>query len=291
MGRYSLILTSAVTLSMDNEKALEEIRKNIKDGKNEIAGPQIMDLASKNQQDPMMMLTCASMLLTIGDDKNFPALISVIMSHLPDDEEGKYQVASALISVGSLKEAGTILADLTPSDRVHRARAAVFHGTHRFEDALASLGAMQVMEEPDLVLKVQVLGSMGKHDKAIALAKEILSGSTTYRAGRCYISALVLADKTKDAAKYAKERMKDKSADGYALMAYYQWLIGNSTASGAFSSKALKIENKHLGALETIGLSFADKGSIWEAKIAAGAINEIEPGSPAIFRILALCKE
>ena len=90
MGRYCLILTSAVTLSMDNEKALEEIRKNIKDGKNEIAGPQIMDLASKNQQDPMMMLTCASMLLTIGDDKNFPALISVIMSLLPDDEEGKY---------------------------------------------------------------------------------------------------------------------------------------------------------------------------------------------------------
>ena len=85
--------------------------------------------------------------------------------------------------------------------------------------------------------------------------------------------------------------MKDKDADGYALMAYYQWLNGNSTASGAFSSKALKLENKHLGALETIGLSFADKGSIWEAKIAAGAINEIEPGSPAVFRILALCKD
>ena len=291
MGRYSLILTSAVTLSMDNEKALEEIRKNIKDGKNDIAGPQIMDLASKNQQDPMMMLTCSSMLLTIGDDKNFPALISVIMTHLPEDEEGKYQVASGLISVGCLKESGTILADLEPTDRVQRARAAVFHGTHRYDDAMAALGAMKVLEEPDLVLKVQVLGSMGKHDKAIALAKEILAGSDSYRAGRCYISALVLADKSKDAAKYAKERMKDKSADGYALMAYYQWLNGNSTASGAFSSKALKIENKHLGALETIGLSFADKGSIWEAKIAAGAINEIEPGSPAIFRILALCKE
>ena len=276
---------------MDNEKALEEIRKNIKDGKNDIAGPQIMDLASRNQQDPMLMLTCASMLLTIGDDKNFPALVSVITTHLPDDDEGKYQVASGLISVGSLKEAGAILADLPPSDKIHRARAAVFHGTHRYEDALASLGAMKVMEEPDLVLKVQVLGSMGKHEKAIALAKEILAGSTSYRAGRCYISALVLADRSKDAAKYAKERMKAKDADGYALMAYYQWLVGNSTASGAFSSKALKLENKHLGALETIGLSFADKGTFWEAKIAAGAINEIEPGSPAIFRILALCKE
>jgi len=275
---------------MDNEQALEAIRKNIKDGKNDIAGPQIMDLASKNQQDPMMMLTCASMLLTIGDDKDFPALVSVIMSHLPADEEGKYQVASGLISVGCLKDAGTILADLTPTDKVQRGRAAVFHGTDRFEDALAALGAMKNMEEPDLVLKVQALGSLGKHEKAIALAEEILK-SGTYRAGRCYISALVLAGRTKEAAKYAKERLKEKTADGYALMAFYQWLDGNTTAGGAFSSKALKLENKHLGALETIGLCFAEKGSYWEAKIAAGAINEIEPGSPAVFRILAVCKD
>ena len=89
----------------------------------------------------------------------------------------------------------------------------------------------------------------------------------------------------------AKERLKEKTADGYALMAFYQWLDGNTTAGGAFSSKALKLENKHLGALETIGLCFAEKGSFWEAKIAAGAINEIEPGSPAVFRILAVCKD
>lgn len=276
---------------MDNNEALEAIRKEIKEGKNEIAGPMIMDLASKNQDDPMTLLTCASMLLTIGDRTNFPSIISVIMGHVPEDAEMKYQIVQGLISLGALKDAGMILADMEPSDKIHRARAAVFHGTDRFEDALASLGAMSVQEEVDRVLKVQALGALGKHDKAIALAKEILSGSNSYRAGRCYISALVLAGREKEAAKYAKERMKDKSADGYALMAFYQWLNGNSTAGGAFSSKALKIENKHLGAMETIGLCFADKGSFWEAKIAAGAINEIEPGSPAVFRILALCKD
>ncbi|MCQ2084954.1 MAG: hypothetical protein MJZ21_02255 [archaeon] len=276
---------------MTNEEALEAIRKNIKDGKNDIAGPQIMDLASKNQQDPMLMLTCASMLLTIGDNTNFPALVGDIMTHLPERENERYEVASGLISLGRLKDAGVILADMEPSDRVHRARAAVFHGTDRFEDALAALGAMQNLEEPDLVLRVQVYGSMGKHEKAINLAKEILKDSETYRARRCYISALVLAGKDKDAHKYAKEQMKEKTADGYALMAYYSWVTGNSTLAGAMSTKALKIENKHLGALETIGLSFADKGAFWEAKIAAGSINEIEPGSPAVFRILALCKD
>ena len=276
---------------MDNTEALEAIRKTIKEGKNEDAGPQIMELASRNQDDPMTLLTCASMLLTIGDDKDFQAIIPVIMSHVPEEDDAKYQVVQGLISLGCLKDAGKILADMPASDKVHRARAAVFHGTNRYEDALAALGAMSELTEPDRVLKVQVLGSMGKHDKAIALAQEILKGSNSYRAGRCYISALVLADRTKEAAKYAKERLKEKTADGYALMAFYQWLDGNTTAGGAFSSKALKIENKHLGALETIGLSFADKGTFWEAKIAAGAINEIEPGSPAVFRILAVCKD
>ena len=39
--------------------------------------------------------------------------------------------------------------------------------------------------------------AVSSDEEAIALAKEILSGSTTYRAGRCYISALVLAGKDK----------------------------------------------------------------------------------------------
>ncbi len=280
-----------VPVPMTNEEALEAIRKTIKEGSADEASIQIMDLASKNSDDPMLLLTCASMLLTIGDKKNHSVVISLIMSHVPEDADQKYHVVQGLISLGCLKDANILLSELPDCDRVFRARAAVFNGTNRYDDAMDALSKMSVHEEIDLVLKVQVLGSLGRHDEAIALAQEILAGSNSYRAGRCYISALVLAGKTKEAAKYAKECMKDKSADGYALMAFYQWLNGNSTAGGAFSSKALKIENKHLGALETIGLCFAEKGSYWEAKIAAGAINEEEPGSPAIFRILALCRD
>jgi hypothetical protein len=85
--------------------------------------------------------------------------------------------------------------------------------------------------------------------------------------------------------------MKQKDADGYALMAFYSWLNGNSTACGAFSSKALQLSERHIGALETFGYGAVDKGAIWEAKVAAGAINEAEPGNPAVFRILAMCRE
>lgn len=275
---------------MNNEETLEVIRKTIKEGDETEAAMQIMDLASRNTDDPMLLLTCASMLLTIGDRKNHATVIGLIMAHIPDDNNTKYQIVQGLISLGCLKDANKILSELPDNDKVFRARAAVLNGTDRFEEALDALSKMTVHEEPDLALKVQVLGSLGRHDEAIALAEDILA-SNSYRAGRCYISALVLAGRTKDAARFAKERMKDKSADGYALMAFYQWLNGNSTAGGAFSSKALKIDNKHLGAMETIGLCFAEKGSYWEAKIAAGAINEEEPGSPAVFRILALCKD
>lgn len=275
---------------MDNNEALQAIRQNIRDEKNDVAAIQIMDLASKNQGDPMILLTCCSMLRTIGNDKDFPGVLSVLMSHIPSDEKSRYEVATGLIGLGCLREAGRILEDLGDSDRVLRARAAVMHGTDRDAEALSALGKMGELGEIDRVLKVQVLGSMGRHDEAIAEAEDILKGSESYRAGRCYISALVFVDRTKDAARYAKDRMRSKDADGYALMAYYQWLNGNSTASGAFSSKALKLDGRHIGALETIGYSFCDKGTYWEAKVAAGAINEIEPGNPAVFRILAMCR-
>ncbi|AGI48018.1 hypothetical protein TALC_01026 [Thermoplasmatales archaeon BRNA1] len=275
---------------MDNKEALNAIRENIKEEKFDVAGPQIMALASENQGDPMTLLTCASMLRTIGNDADFPGILDVIMSHLPSDPAMRYEVGQGLISLGCLKEAGQALADLEPSDKVRRARAAVFYGTGRDNDALSELGAMEKMLEIDRVLKVQVLGSMGKHDKAIAEADEIQKLFGTYRSNRAYVSALVLAGRSKDAAKFAKEKMKAKDADGYALMAYFQWLNGNSTAAGAFSSKALAQDNNHIGALETIGYSFADKGSFWEARIAAGAINEKEPGNPAAFRVLAMCR-
>ncbi len=275
---------------MDNNEAFQAIRQNIRDEKNDVASIQIMDLASKNQDDPMILLTCCSMLRTIGNDRDFPGVLSVLMSHIPADEKSRYDVATGLIGLGCLREAGSVLEDLGDSDRVLRARAAVMHGNGRDEEALAALGKMEKLDEIDRVLKVQVLGSMGRHGEAISEAEDILKGSGSYRAGRCYISALILADRDKDAARYAKDRMKSKDADGYALMAYYQWLNGNSTASGAFSSKALKLDGRHIGALETIGYSFCDKGTYWEAKVAAGAINEIEPGNPAVFRILAMCR-
>ncbi len=275
---------------MDNSEALKAIGQNIKDEKNEEAALQIMDLASRNQGDPMLLLTCCSMLRTVGDEKDYPSVLSVLMSHLPDDPEKRYQVAAGLISLGSLRDAEEALAPLEPSDKVLRARAAVQHGLGRHEEALSTLAGMGRLGEVDRVLKVQALGSLGRHDEAIAEAEDLLK-MNDYMSGRAYISALVLADRSKDAAKYARSRMKQKDADGYALMAFYSWLNGNSTACGAFSSKALQLSERHIGALETFGYGAVDKGAIWEAKVAAGAINEAEPGNPAVFRILAMCRE
>ncbi|MDD2626086.1 MAG: hypothetical protein PHT00_01135 [Candidatus Methanomethylophilus sp.] len=275
---------------METKEALDQIRQSIKDEKNDIAESQIMQLASEHQDDAGLLLTCASALRTIGDDRDFPAVIEVLMTHIPAVPDAQYEVASGMIGLGCLREADRLLADLEPSDKVRRARAAVDHGLERDNEALAELDAMQETDKIDRVLKVQVLGSLGRHDKAIACAEALLKDQTDYTAGRCYISALVLADRRKDALKFAREQVKTKTADGYALMAYYQWVNNNSTAAGAYSSKALQLSNQHLGALETIGYSFADKGNYWEAKVAVGAINEIEPGNPAVFRILSMCR-
>lgn len=276
---------------MDKDAALDEIRQYIKDGKDELAGPRILELASASEKDPMTLLTCASMLRTIGRDTEFPGVLDVIMSNLPEDASQRFQVAQGLIGLGCLKDADRILAGLDDSDRVRRARAAVMHGLSRDEEALAQIDAMGTQDETVVVLRTQVLGSLGRHEEAVAEAEGLIKVSTSYAAGRAYVSALCLAGRDKDAGKYARERLKEKTADGYAIMAYFQWVKGNSTASGAYSSKALQLDEHHLGALETIGYSFADKKSYWEAKVAAGAINEIEPGNPAVFRILSMCRE
>ena len=91
-------------MAMDNNEALQAIRQNIRDEKNDIAAIQIMDLASKNQDDPMILLTCCSMLRTIGNDKDFPGVLSVLMSHIPSEEKievrGGYRTHRSRMSQG-----------------------------------------------------------------------------------------------------------------------------------------------------------------------------------------------
>ena len=276
-------------MSMDDEETIRQIRENIANGNTELARPQVLELAACSADRPMTLLTCASLFLTLGDEDGFSRVLDTIESNLPSDTDSLVGIAGPLIALDVPKNALRVLENADSSDGVLLLRASALHALMRDEDALIALDSMKEQTGRAKVLRVDVLGSLKRFDEALAIVEPMVSAGD-YQACRSYVTLLLKAGRDKDANRYVKERAKEKSADGSALMAQYQWLTGNVTATGAYAAKAIKADEGHTGAMEYLGYGLASKGSVREAKIVAGAINEKEPGNPAAFRIIMLCR-
>ena len=274
---------------MDDEETIRQIRDNIAKGNNDLVRPQILELAASSADRPMTLLTCASLFLTLGDEDGFSNVLRTLDGNLPSDTATLVQIAEPLIALDVPKNALRALENAGDSDDVLFCRASALHALMKDKEALEALDSMKEETPASKVLRINVLSSLREFDKALQLAKPLVD-SGDYAASRAYITVLLRAGREKDAQKFAKERAKDKTADGSALMAQYQWLTGNVTATGAYAAKAIKADETHTGAMEYLGYGLASKGSVREAKIVAGAINEKEPGNPAAFRIIILCR-
>ena len=68
------------------------------------------------------------------------------------------------------------------------------------------------------------------------------------------------------------------------------WINGKIPAAANYANRALHVDPLHVGALEVMAMCFVEKGKYTQAKLFAGAINEKEPGSPAVIRILDACR-
>ena len=275
---------------MDDEETIRQIRENIANDHTELARPQILELAASSEDKPMVLLTCASLFLTLGDEDGFSRILEKIDSNLPSDTGSLVQIAEPLIALDVPKNALRALEKAEENDEVLFHRASALHALMKDAEALETLDKIANPGEKERILKASVLGSLKRFDESLALLKPIVD-SGSYPAGRAYISVLLRAGRDKDASKFAKDKAKEKSADGSALMAQYQWLTGNVTATAAYASKAIKADETHTGAMEYLGYALATKKSYREAKIVAGAINEREPGNPAAFRIIVLCRQ
>ena len=94
----------------------------------------------------------------------------------------------------------------------------------------------------------------------------------------------------KEAAKYSRTGLKDKSADSNAIAAYVLRIAGNYKAAAGYATRAINIDNGHIGAMETLGICLAEKGEYDKARIVAGAINEKSPGDKAALNVLSYCE-
>jgi Flp pilus assembly protein TadD len=136
-----------------------------------------------------------------------------------------------------------------------------------------------------------ILSSLGEHKKSNEEALALLNENPKdYDTRISYVKSLMMGGRNKDALKYAREGLKDKSADSNAVAAYVLRVQGNIKAAGGYASRAVQIDNQHIGGMETLGICLALKEEYEKARIVAGAINEISPGDKAAINILSYCE-
>ena len=274
---------------MDTQAAFEEIRKEIGEG-NPLVGEKVLSLA-RADEDPMTRIKCLSLLKVVNDPEASKEILRLLMDDLPDDRKDLIQISGALRGLEFPSSALSILKRMDQDDSIVRMSALCLLDLEEYEEALDTVGRISEITPFDRVMLTEINSALGQHTKAIETASELLSEyPQNYQVRRAYVSALILGGKDKEAGKYARAGLKDKSADSNAIAAYVLRISGNYKAAAGYATRAINIDNGHIGALETLGICLAEKGEYDKARIVSGAINEKSPGDKAALNVLSYCE-
>ncbi len=274
---------------MDAEAEFAAVRKDIAEGRISEVPLKIKNIA-ETSGEPFTIIKCMSLLKSVGDDSVMLDLMKMLNGSMKDDDT-RYQCAIALRSLGYPSNAFGILKNLGGDDSILRESARCLMDLDENDEALDRLRSIKDPTPQDGCLVVEALSSLGEHSDAVKEATSLLKKyPKEYDVRVRYASALISAGKQKEAVKYFREVLKEKSADANALAAYVMWIIGNVKSAGAYANRALQTDHSHVGAMETLGMCLAEMGEIDKARIVAGAINEVRPGDKAVLNILSYCE-
>ena len=274
---------------MDTQAAFEEIRKSISAGDPLISG-KVLDLA-KADSDPMTRVKCLSLLKVVSDEGTSKEILRMLMEDLPEDRKDLVQVAGALRGLEYPSSALSILKGMDQDDSIARMSTLCLLDLEEYEDALEMVGHIAEITPFDRVMLTEIHSALGQHSQAVEIAEKLLAEyPQNYQVRRAYVSALILGGREKEAAKYSRAGLKDKSADSNAIAAYVLRIAGNYKAAAGYATRAINIDNVHVGAMETLGICLAEKGEYDKARIVAGAINEKSPGDKAALNVLSYCE-
>ena len=275
---------------MDTDQAFMEIRKDISDGRGDLVGAKTLALA-ESDTDPMTRIKCLSLLKVVEDRETSQAILGMIMDALPEDPKVLVQTAGALRGLDYPSSALSILKGMEQDDSAVRMSVLCLMDLEEYEDAMAKADQIREVTPFDRVMLTEIKSALGMHNEAIGIATELLEEfPQNYEVRRAYVSALMLGGKDKEAARYARAAVKDKTADSNAIAAYVLRIAGNYKAAAGYATRAINIDNGHIGAMETLGICLADKGEYDKARIIAGAINEKSPGDKAALNVLSYCE-
>ncbi len=249
---------------------------------------RILSLA-QSTDDPMDILKCMSFLKLLPNDGTEGKLANMLCD-LSDDSNG-YDIASALINLDCPIYALDVLDRMTVNDRVIRLKCRCMYDLEEFESALEIYHAIKDPVVNDRILLSKIQSSLGEHNQSIDTSTKLLGEfPRDYDVRIAYVNSLLMGGHVKEVSKYARDAIKDKSADSYAIAAHALRVQGNIKAAGGYASRAVSIDNTHIGAMETLGICLAMKSEYDKARIVAGAINELSPGNKAAINILSYCE-
>lgn len=275
---------------MDADAAFAEIRKEISEGRGAQIGPRVLSLA-ESDSDPMTRIKCLSLLKVIDVSGVSKEILRMLLEDLPEDRTTLVQVAGALRGLEYPSSALSILKEMEQDDSIVRMSALCFIDLDEYEEALAMTDRIQEVTPFDRVMLTEIKSALGMHSEAVDIASKLLEEyPQNYEVRRAYVSSLMLGGRDKEAAKYARAAVKDKTADSNALAAYVLRIAGNYKAAAGYATRALNIDSGHISAMETLGICLADKGEYDKARIIAGAINEKSPGDKAALNVLSYCE-
>lgn len=273
---------------MSNEDAFKSIGEDLAAGRKEGLTQKIMAL-SDTCSDPMDILKCMSLLKLLPQDGSESKLANRLID-MADGSNG-LAIAQALYNLRCPYFALQVLKKAEPDDRSYRVECHCQYDLEEYESAMETYGMIKEPCINDRILLSSIQTSVGEHSKSVETATQLLSEyPKDYDVRICFVTALMMAGRDKEAVKYIREGLKDKSADSNAVAAYVLRVQGNIKAAGGYASRAVKLDQNHIGAMETLGICLALKEEYDKARIVAGAINEISPGDKAAINILSYCE-
>ncbi|MDO5861226.1 MAG: tetratricopeptide repeat protein, partial [Thermoplasmata archaeon] len=275
---------------MDTDAAFEEVRTLISKGR----GPEAIDRVAQiadSDEDPFVRIKCLSLLKVLDESTVSQDILRKLMSSLPEDRNALIQIAGSLRGLDYPSSAYTVLGNLEADDAVRRLSCMCLEDMEEFGMALDTVREIRDPQPFDRVMLSEVLSALGDHKASVEVISALLDEMPDdFDVRRAYVSAMMLAGRDKDAVKYVRACLKDKSAASNALAAYAMRISGNYKAAAGYATRAIKLDQKNVSAMETLGICLADRGEYEKARIVAGAINEASPGSRAALNVLSYCE-
>lgn len=274
---------------MSNDDSFNEIVADLSAGRTDEVSSKSIALAEETD-DPFTIVKCISLLKVANDKETISKLIDILMTKVPEEYNPRVEIAGALRGLEYPHKAYEILKGMEGEDPLVRIKSICLAEMEEYEMALSCVTGIKEQTVGDRVLMVDIYSSLGEHSAANKIAESLIDEfPKEYVVMRCYVTALILAGRDKEAVKFVRSCLKDKSADSNAIAAYVMRITGNIKAAAGYATRAIQIDNGHVGAMETLGICLAEKGEIDKARIVAGAINEKSPGDKAALNVLSYC--